>query len=711
MCFFSVFITLSLVNCRFVRLSALFFVAAVTAALLLARPARAEMVVPADAAGAPAPLIEGDDVEPPALAFDQGKFYVLDPLNNRIIVQDRQTGERQDIFLPDGYFADMVVNAQTIYLVDFNRPGVLALDENNGQVIGAKSTLGLASELTSGPGVTTTALSMLPDLAVETQRTDDHQGWMTITGANKALLAILPIQSPYYLGSAHLLGRDTAGNYYVMVEELLEDVPEILVDTSVRRYAPDGSLLDAALLPMEEVDYFPNRPVAIDPDGGAYFLKVTQNRADIIRLDFNPGAPSTLDRRGEAVQPAQSTNGAQVKPVKGAPMITRQQIIQNAKSYLNVNWTLSKSNYHGGQSDSWNYCAANKGSWRLPRTLTGRVGQTIAGVPYAWGGYQSVADFQRLIKSGGWAGNICVNKVLSNVAGVDCAGFVSQALQAGAYYLAHITGLGRISTPINWSQLGPGDLLLKSGSHVALFDAFANLRTLDGGVWVYESTMRNGADRVGHNLVSFSVLSTYSTRRYNNLVETPAPANRNLIRNGNFDAGAAQWSFWGEIDVDARNGLMYFRRRSPSPTGAAVTQEINAVAEAGDPFEVTADLGNSSQVDKQVTLTLHNPNVWTGALTCPFTIPANSEPRVYRLAGVLPARWENTLLEIGVGSADGQPDLILDNVSVVYRPVLQPAGVECSAGAAPAAAVAAATPFKPGEGWMNIPTERGPNAR
>jgi len=618
-----------------------------------------------------APVIEGDQVGPSALAYDQGNFYVLDSPNGRIIVQDLQTGERREIALPDGYFADMLIEANTIYLCDFNRPGVLALDETGGQVAPAKSTWGL--------GLASTDLSMVADWIDETKRTDDHQGWMTIFNTSKVELATLSIQSEHYLGSAKLLGRDRAGNYYVMVEELLENVPKILVDTGVRRYAADGTFLDAALLPIEEIDFFPNRPVAIDPEGGAYFLKVTETRADVVRLDFNPGTPSTLEKRWEAMWILlQPPAGMTKKSVPGAAPITRQQIIENAKSYLSVNWKLGQANYHNGQAGNWNNCGFGKENWRLPRTLTGRVGQTIAEVPYAWGGYQSIADFQQRINRGNWAGNICENQVLGNTAGVDCAGFVSQALQAEGYYLADTGGLGGISTAINWNQLAPGDLLLKPGSHVMLFDAFANPLTLDGGVWIYESTVRNGADRVGHNLVNFSILSTYTPRRYNNLVEDIVPAGENMIRNGTFNAGAAEWGFWGEIDVDARDGLLYFKRRNPSSYGAAIYQEINAMAEAGSPFEVTADLGNTSSVDKQITLSLRNPNVWAGALSCAFTIPANTDPRTYRLAGMLPDRWENVRLEIGIGPADGQPDLMLDNVSVIYRPELWPTGIACS---------------------------------
>ncbi len=276
---------------RLARLTCLFLLTALLTGGMRAHPARAEINPPPPAG----PLIEGDQVGPPALVYDQGKFYILDSPHNRILVEDPQTGERRDLPLPGGYFADMLIQDHTIYLRDFNRPGVLALDADSGQAVPGRLSL--------GPDPAAADLSIFSDFSVVSQRAGDQQGALTVFDAHKVQLAALSITSQHYLGSAHLLGRDDAGNFYVMVEELLENVPAMLVDTSVRRYAADGSYLDAARLPMQEIAYFPNRPVAIDPQGGgAYFLKVTQNQASVVRLDFSPAPSSTLEERWEALQ-------------------------------------------------------------------------------------------------------------------------------------------------------------------------------------------------------------------------------------------------------------------------------------------------------------------------------------------------------------------------------------------------------------------------
>jgi hypothetical protein len=321
---------------RYARLFCLFFIPVIAAVLLLAHSARAQGSAPvqpnpvvitfsrgtgassvgigpsnrtassAVQASSAASTVEGVPLGPSALVYDQGKFYILDSLNGIIIEQDPQTGKRQDIPLPDGYFADMTIQAKTLYLRDFNRPGLLALDQSSGQPVPARSSLGSAKASSD--------LAALADLTVKTTHTDNHQGMMTIFDAHQVQLAVLSIHSEHYLGSATLQGRDSSGNYYVMVEELLENVPEMMVDTSVRRYAPDGTFLDAAFLPMDEIYFFPNRPVAVDPQGGAYFLKVTQDQAEVVRLDFSDGTPSTLEKRWEAIQPSVQPTPHRINP-------------------------------------------------------------------------------------------------------------------------------------------------------------------------------------------------------------------------------------------------------------------------------------------------------------------------------------------------------------------------------------------------------------
>jgi hypothetical protein len=158
---------------------------------------------------------------------------------------------------------------------------------------------------------------------------------------------------------------------------------------------------------------------------------------------------------------------------------------------------------------------------------------------------------------------------------------------------------------------------------------------------------------------------------------TPPPF-QNLIQNGNFDAGADQWSFWGDIVWEVQNGMLYFYRPATA-TGAAIFQDISHDSTANSPYEFSVQLGNTANVDKSVMIALHHPGTWDGNIGCVFTIPANSPLQTYVVRGLTTADWPSIRFEIGVNSNDGVPDLMLDDVSVQYKPGITLNETECSA--------------------------------
>ena len=85
-----------------------------------------------------------------------------------------------------------------------------------------------------------------------------------------------------------------------------------------------------------------------------------------------------------------------------------------------------------------------------------------------------------------------------------------------------------------------------------------------------------------------------------------APANQNLVRNGDFGATTEQWTFGfpGEIDYQVTNGVLHFMRRAISPNYASVRQDLNYSLSINSPFEINLDLANDSNVMKQVSVVL-----------------------------------------------------------------------------------------------------------
>jgi hypothetical protein len=677
-------------------------------------------------AEASSPGVEPDG--PQALLYEQGAFSILDTLNQRILRYDLQTRQPQPVALPAGYYANLREQGGDLLLYDTANEQVALLKSGSVTVQALPSpqaALGIAPppETTPPPEAAPAPSSPLAayfaqgalagELRAETGRIDDHHARFSIFDSQDVLLATLAVATGHTLGAARFLGQDDNGNFYLQVEEVLEDVPALIAETTIRRYSPDAHYLDAARLPLEAADFLPNRPVALDPQGGAYFLLVKHNETQIVALGFNPQVPSQLAQRWQALaalpqfqDPAAAAGGDPDAVMLGASSITRQQVIQAAAAYLNASWTLSSANYHTGQANNWDNCSTEtikRENWRLPRYLTGRMNQVIQEVPYTWGGYQSIATFKTKLSQGSWAGNICGQETLGNVAGVDCSGFISQVLSLGGHYTT--ATLPNVAHRINWNDLRPGDFLL-NGGHVMLFDKFDNGRTADGGVWVYESTMKNNWDRVVYDKVDYSYLTKYSyaSWRANNIVEDAPPVSQNLVRNGDFATNLDQWSFFGEINYTYRDGALYASRYA-NGSGASVFQDINYPLEQNYPMEISFSLGNYSAVEKTFSLNLRSSDTWIGALGCTFTVPPGTDMKTYRTAGKVPARWANARIEFTLTSIDSQPNLIADNISVKYRPDLNPSGIECAQSDPPPAYTTFLNHNLTGSGWVKVDTQ------
>jgi len=72
--------------------------------------------------------------------------------------------------------------------------------------------------------------------------------------------------------------------------------------------------------------------------------------------------------------------------ISDALAITREQVIKNAEKYANYEWTVQK----GNANSDWN---------------TWEVGQTVTGVAYNWGGFDTIEEFKENLEKSITAGN------------------------------------------------------------------------------------------------------------------------------------------------------------------------------------------------------------------------------------------------------------------------------------------------------------------
>jgi hypothetical protein len=185
--------------------------------------------------------------------------------------------------------------------------------------------------------------------------------------------------------------------------------------------------------------------------------------------------------------------------------ITRDEVIANAERYATHKWKVLRGN-------------AN------PTFNRFKTGQTVIGLPYNWGGFDTIEEFDEKLKKGHVAGKAFSKKVngkavYGKFAGIDCSGFVTRVwgITKKKYGTSTLSGISR---KIRWSELKPGDILNDAGSHVRLFHHF----TKDNRVKVYESTTSVNPKGVTHRVLSRSYAKKgkkgkYVPRRYKKIKE------------------------------------------------------------------------------------------------------------------------------------------------------------------------------------------------
>lgn len=158
--------------------------------------------------------------------------------------------------------------------------------------------------------------------------------------------------------------------------------------------------------------------------------------------------------------------------------ISRREVMERARAALNFQFHYRREN--SSSPTVKNSCAPQAGDyWLRPRRLDDRIEKTVKAVPYKWGGYfLDLESFAHRLRLGDLAGDICTCRsaeydycLVPEAAGLDCSGFVSYAWKIPY----HVTSsLHEVSQKISWDELKSGDILNKSGTHVMLFDRYAD---------------------------------------------------------------------------------------------------------------------------------------------------------------------------------------------------------------------------------------------
>ena len=145
--------------------------------------------------------------------------------------------------------------------------------------------------------------------------------------------------------------------------------------------------------------------------------------------------------------------------------LTRDEALVRAQTYCFHPWTAATKN----QSAS---CLGSYQSIYVPGDYLG--------LPYDWGGYVTLFQFDDGIQDGDGAGSYPEHGVLSCTVGLDCSGYVSKIWDVGHFGTATIHN---VSHEISFGDVLPGDAFNVPSYHIVLFAGELS----DGWPFFYEA--------------------------------------------------------------------------------------------------------------------------------------------------------------------------------------------------------------------------------
>lgn len=327
-----------------------------------------------------------------------------------------------------------------------------------------------------------------------------HSAKVSIYDSNNNLEEVI-IKSNHWIEGACYLGEEN-NDIIVQTHEIESDADNnTCFEDLIKKVDKDGNIKAVAVLP-KKYKYISNDTIY---DGSSlYHLNTGENSIKLEKVDFilpNFYVSELESIRSSTPKTTSNSTDAPITIQSTLPWVNRSLIQSTAYSYWNRTWYCSQSNYN-----------TTGGSIR-PRYITA-PNQNYQCVPYCWGGWDSLGNFQSRQESGWTCGNINTSGYyISGTCGVDCSGYVQRCwgISDQKYNTTMLDG-SNISYRIPATSLKYGDAWNSSG-HIMLY----HQRDGYGNYILYEATKLNSYDRVAHTSRSVSSVegSYHSIRRYN----------------------------------------------------------------------------------------------------------------------------------------------------------------------------------------------------
>lgn len=324
-----------------------------------------------------------------------------------------------------------------------------------------------------------------------------------------------------HLGTLKLIGMSDK-YLFVEVQSVLHEVP-LRVSSEIRCYKINTTSIDYLFsVPIPDIYYTYIKHNSIVAKSGLNILVSSPEKTYLFCLpeinenlklkDDKIYLPHSLYLKSYNLNEHLLPSGSEIYDEENQfpkSPITRQQIIDNAEPYATHQW----------------YCNANNikdydcGGVHVTTPSWVTVGNQVS-IPYMWGGFSSLTQFDQGLLDGVSAGD---SYTVGNGAGsacavgVDCSGFVSIAWGLPVKY--GTSTLPNISTAYaSFDELLPGDIVNYAGSHVRLVHTVNG----NGSFLLIEAAASATNWRVGYNTYTTADLQTnYIPRYYDEVINDP----------------------------------------------------------------------------------------------------------------------------------------------------------------------------------------------
>ena len=148
---------------------------------------------------------------------------------------------------------------------------------------------------------------------------------------------------------------------------------------------------------------------------------------------------------------------------------------------------------------------------------------------------------------------------------------------------------------------------------------------------------------------------------------TVSPEGPDVIANGSFSAGMANWAVFEEPDMVSSviDGVLHFHKANPPITAsrqAVVFQQTGQAIASGQAVLAEFDLGNTDVVRKRISVLIIDSN-FSDITVCTFWLPPNAPLQTYRMRTHATQAWTNASIYFYAASV-GTGDYQLDNVEL-----------------------------------------------